>query len=106
MGAMLLPIAVVLLAGVLVLAAAIAVRYPVSTWGARLRALRSQVRQEPTHVRVVPQDASLLDFVERGETSSYLGTESFSGLVTVVERTMTAAGTRTEGLRRSLHHRV
>lgn len=107
MGVMLLPIAVVLLAGLLVLGAIVSVRYPVSTWGRHLRALRSQARpQEPQDVRIVPQDASLMDFVERGETSSYLGTESFSGLVTVVEKTMTVAEARTQGLRRTLHPRA
>ena len=94
MGSMLLPLApfaVFLLLGLAVLGVILAERYPVPTWGRELRRLRGSARPTKGRVRVVPQEARLEDLLTRDESTTYLGTDSFSGLVDIVERAMDGA---------------
>ena len=100
MSSMILPLFVVLVAALLVLSMVISERYPISTWKDHLRHLREVAADKSAPVRVVPQDARLEDLMTHDESSAYTGTESFSGLVDVVERAIDTAESRTAGLRR------
>lgn len=88
---MLLPLIVVSIAGLVVLGLIIAERYPVSTWKDGLRGLRDVARDKSEPVQVVPQDASLSEFITHEQTTTYMGTDSISGLVEVVEKAMDSA---------------
>ncbi|WP_448759941.1 hypothetical protein [Actinomyces oricola] len=99
MGAMILALAVVLIVGLLVLGLIIAERYPISTWSGGLRALGATARQKEEPVQVLPQDVSLDDLMVEGDTAVYTGTDSFSGLVHIVEKAMDTAESTTAGLR-------
>lgn len=106
MGAMLLPLAVVVLVALVLLAVLVAGRYPVSTWRSGLRGLsqaaRDSAAEEP--VEVVPVEVRLEDLMTRDGAEVYTGTESFSGLVDVVEKAMDkaadTAGTTAAAVRR------
>lgn len=100
MSSMILPLFVVLVAALLVLGMVIAERYPVSTWKDQLRRLREIAADKNAPARVVPQDARLEDLMIQEDSSAYTGTESFSGLVDVVERALDSAESRAAGLRR------
>ena len=91
MGTVLLPLVVVLIAGLVVLGLIIAERYPVSTWKDGLRGLRDVARDKSEPMQVVPQDASLSEFITHEQTTTYMGTDSISGLVEVVEKAMDSA---------------
>lgn len=91
MGTVLLPLVVVLIAGLVVLGLIIAERYPVSTWKDGLRDLRSVARDKSEPMQVVPQDAKLSEFITHEQATTYMGTESISGLVEVVEKAMDSA---------------
>ena len=91
MGTVLLPLVVVLIAGLVVLGLIIAERYPVSTWKDGLRDLRDVARDKSEPMQVVPQDAKLSEFITHEQTTTYMGTESISGLVEVVEKAMDSA---------------
>ena len=91
MGTVLLPLVVVLIAGLVVLGLIIAERYPVSTWKDGLRDLRDVARDKSEPMQVVPQDASLSEFITHEQATTYMGTESISGLVEVVEKAMDSA---------------
>ena len=97
---MVLPLFVVLVAALLVLGMVIAERYPISTWKDQLRHLREIAADKNAPARVVPQDARLEDLMTHEDSSVYTGTESFSGLVDVVERAMDTAESRAASLRR------
>lgn len=102
MGAMLLPLAVFLLAGLLVLGLVIAQRYPVATWRDHLRELGDVAREkEERRVRVVLQDTRLEDLMVRDDSAVYTGTSSFSGLVDVVEKAMDTAESKAADIRRA-----
>ena len=88
---MLLPLVVVLIAGLVVLGLIIAERYPVSTWKDGLRDLRDVARDKSEPMQVVPQDAKLSEFITHEQATTYMGTESISGLVEVVEKAMDSA---------------
>ena len=101
MGAMILPLAVVLAAGLLVLGMVCAECFPVRSWPSRIRGLvrnSQEVRQEgqDVEVEVVPQEVRLTDLMTREGPSAYVGTESFGGLVGVFEKAMDTAE-RTRG---------
>ncbi|WP_172120959.1 hypothetical protein [Actinomyces faecalis] len=100
MSSMILPLLVVLVAALLVLGMVIAERYPISTWKDQLQRLREIAAEKNDPVRVVPQEARLEDLMTHDESSVYTGTESFSGLVDVVERAMDSAESRAASLRR------
>ena len=91
MGTVLLPLVVVLIAGLVVLGLIIAERYPVSTWKDGLRDLRDVARDKSEPMQVVPQDAKLSEFITHEQATTYMGTESISGLVEVVEKAMDSA---------------
>ncbi|MCR2051748.1 hypothetical protein NSA19_02535 [Actinomyces bowdenii] len=91
MGAMIIPLAVVLVAGLIVLGLVVADRYPISTWPARIRRLVEDVRQEEEPVEVVPQEVRLSDLMTREGPSAYTRTDSFEGLVSVVDRALDTA---------------
>ena len=70
MGAMILPLVVVLVAGLLVLGLVCAERFPVRSWPSRIRGLvrdAQEVRQEEqeVEVEVVPQEVHLADLMTR-----------------------------------------
>ena len=70
MGAMILPLVVVLVAGLLVLGMVCAERFPIRSWPSRIRSLvrnAQEVRQEEqdVEVEVVPQEARLSDLMTR-----------------------------------------
>ena len=95
MGAMILPLVVVLVAGLLVLGMVCAERV------SRIRSLvrnAQEVRQEEqdVEVEVVPQEARLSDLMTREGPAPYVGTDSFGGLVGVFEKAMDGAE-RTRG---------
>ncbi|WP_103062992.1 hypothetical protein [Actinomyces qiguomingii] len=100
MGSMLLPLAVVLVAALIVLGLVVAERYPVATWRERLRELAGVARAKEEHVTVVPQEARLEELMTRDDSAVYVGTESFSGLVDVVEKAMDTAEAKTAEVRR------
>ena len=110
MGAMILPLVVVLVAGLLVLGLVCAERFPVRSWPSRIRGLvrnAQEVHQEEQNVEVevVPQEVRLADLMTREGPAAYVGTESFGGLVGVVEKAMDGAE-RTRGVagsRRRVH---
>ena len=88
MGAMILPLVVVLVAGLLVLGMVCAERFPIRSWPSRIRSLvrnAQEVRQEEqdVEVEVVPQEARLSDLMTREGPAPYVGTDSFGGLVGV-----------------------
>ncbi|MBO3723844.1 hypothetical protein J5X07_02140 [Actinomyces bowdenii] len=91
MGAMIIPLAVVLVAGLIVLGLVVADRYPISTWPARIRHLVQDARQEEEPVEVVPQEVRLSDLMTREGPSAYTRTDSFEGLVSVVDRALDTA---------------
>ena len=102
MGAMILPLVVVLVAGLLVLGLVCAERFPVRSWPSRIRGLvrnAQEVRQEEqgVEVEVVPQEVRLTDLMTREGPAAYVGTDSFVGLVGVVEKAMDTAE-RTRGV--------
>ncbi|SDM51458.1 hypothetical protein SAMN04487766_103150 [Actinomyces ruminicola] len=101
MGYMILPLAVVLVAALIVLGLVVAERYPVATWRDRLRELAGVAREKEEHVTVVPQEARLEDLMTRDDSAVYVGTESFSGLVDVVEKAMDTAESKASEVRRS-----
>jgi len=101
MGAMILPLVVVLVAGLLVLGMVCAERFPIRSWPSRIRSLvrnAQEVRQEEqdVEVEVVPQEARLSDLMTREGPAPYVGTDSFGGLVGVFEKAMDGAE-RTRG---------
>ena len=107
---MLLPLVVVFITGLVVLGFIIVERYPVSTWKDGLRDLRSVARDKSEPMQVVPQDAKLSEFITHEQTTTYMGTESISGLVEVVEKAMRlsdgeggpkGAGAKTDGAKRA-----
>lgn len=91
MGAMIIPLAVVLVAGLVVLGLVVADRYPISTWPSRIRHLLQDARQEEEPVEVVPQEVRLSELMTREGPSVYTRTDSFEGLVTVVDRALDTA---------------
>jgi len=109
MGAMILPLVVVLVAGLLVLGLVCAERFPVRSWPPRTRGSRphaQEVHQEEQNVEVevVPQEVRLADLMTREGPAAYVGTESFGGLVGVVEKAMDGAE-RTRGVAGSRRRR-
>ena len=101
MGVMILPLVVVLVAGLLVLGMVCAERFPVRSWPSRIRSVvrnSQEVRMEEqdVEVEVVPQEVSLSDLMTREGPAVYAGTEGFGGLVGVVGEAMDAAE-RTRG---------
>lgn len=101
MGAMILPLIVVMLAGVAVIGAVIAERYPVSTWRERLAEYRSAARPgKRERVRFVSEDVHLDQLWVEDDSSAYTGTDRFEGLVGAVERTMDSAESRAASMRR------
>ena len=70
MGTVLLPLVVVLIAGLVVLGLIIAERYPVSTWKDGLRDLRSVARDKSEPMQVVPQDAKLSEFITHEQATT------------------------------------
>ncbi|WP_341769375.1 hypothetical protein [Actinomyces bowdenii] len=88
---MIIPLAVVLVAGLIVLGLVVADRYPISTWPARIRHLVQDARQEEEPVEVVPQEVRLSDLMTREGPSAYTRTDSFEGLVSVVDRALDTA---------------
>ncbi len=102
MGAMILPLIVVMLAGVAVIGAVIAERYPVSTWRERLAEFRAASRREDRErVKFVSEDVRLDQLWVEDDSSAYTGTDRFEGLVGAVERTMDSAESRAASMRRS-----
>lgn len=101
MGSMIFPLAVVLVAALVVLGLVVAERYPVATWRDRLRDLAGVAREKEEPVEVVPQDARLEDLMTRDDSAVYVGTESFSGLVDVVEKAMDTAESKAAEVRRN-----
>ena len=98
---MILPLVVVLVAGLLVLGMVCAERFPVRSWPSRIRSVvrnSQEVRLEEQYVEVevVPQEVSLSDLMTREGPAVYAGTEGFGGLVGVVGKAMDAAE-RTRG---------
>lgn len=91
MGAMIIPLAVVLVAGLFVLGLVVADRYPMSTWPSRIRDLLQDARQEEEPVEIVPQEVRLSDLMTREGPSAYTRTDSFEGLVTVVDKALDTA---------------
>ena len=94
MGAMILPLIVVLVAGLLVLGMVCAERFPIRSWPSRIRSLvrnAQEVRQEEQDV-----EARLSDLMTREGPAPYVGTDSFGGLVGVFEKAMDGAE-RTRG---------
>ncbi len=92
MASLLLPVCVFLLVGLGVLGVVLAERRPVRTWGQWLKELVHVAREpEEKEVRVVSQSVSLEDLMVRDEGSAYMGTESFQGLVTAVDRALVSA---------------
>ena len=101
MGVMILPLVVVLVAGLLVLGMVCAERFPVRSWPSRIRSVvrnSQEVRlaEQDVEVEVVPQEVSLSDLMTREGPAAYAGTEGFGGLVDVVGKAMDAAE-RTRG---------
>lgn len=101
MGVMILPLVVVLVAGLLVLGLVCAERFPVRSWPSRIRGMVRNLREvrqaeQDVEVEVVPQEVRLTDLMTREGPSAYVGTDSFGGLVGVVERAMDTAE-RTRG---------
>lgn len=99
MGAMILPLAVVLVAGLLVLGMVCAERFPVRSWPSRIRGLvrdAQEVRQEEqeVEVEVVPQEVHLADLMTREGPAAYVGPDSFGGLVGVFEKAVEGAERR------------
>ena len=98
MGVMILPLVVVLVAGLLVLGMVCAERFPVRSWPSRIRSVvrnSQEVRLAEQDVEV-PQEVSLSDLMTREGPAAYAGTEGFGGLVGVVGKAMDAAE-RTRG---------
>lgn len=91
MGAMILSLSVVLLAALLLLGLVVAERFPVSTWRDGLRDLTDAARDTDSRAKVVHEEARLEDLLTRDTSDVYAGTESFSGLVDVVEKAMDRA---------------
>jgi hypothetical protein avisC_00822 len=93
MGVMILPLVLVLVAGLLVLGLVCAERFPVRSWPSRIGGLvrnAQEVRQEGrgVEVEVVPQEVRLTDLMTREGPAAYVGTDSFGGLAGVVEKAM------------------
>lgn len=101
MGAMLFPLLVVVTAALAVIGFFLVTRYPVSTWRAGLRNLGEAALEKEEPIEVVPQDVHLNDLMTREGPSVYTGTDSFSGLVGVVEKAMTTAEGAPAAMRRS-----
>ncbi|MDU0347731.1 hypothetical protein [Actinomyces sp. MRS3W] len=101
MGSMIFPLAVVLVAALIVLGLVVAERYPVATWRDRLRDLAGVAREKEEPVTVVPQEARLEDLMTEDDSAVYVGTESFSGLVDVVEKAMDTAEAKAAEVRRN-----
>ena len=97
MGAMLFPLLVVVTAALAVIGFFLVTRYPVSTWRAGLRNLGEAALEKEEPV----QDVHLNDLMTREGPSVYTGTDSFSGLVGVVEKAMTTAEGAPAAMRRS-----
>ena len=96
MGAMILPLVVVLVAGLLVLGLVCAERFTVRSWPSRIRGLvrdAQEVRQEEqkVEVEVVPQEVRLADLMTREGPAAYVGPDSFGGLVGVFEKAVEGA---------------
>ena len=89
MGAMILPLVVVLVAGLLVLGMVCAERFPIRSWPSRIRSLVRNAQE-------VRQEARLSDLMTREGPAPYVGTDSFGGLVGVFEKAMDGAE-RTRG---------
>ena len=101
MGVMILPLVVVLVAGLLVLGMVCAERFPVRSWPSRIRSVvrnsqEVRLEEQNVEVEVVPQEVSLSDLMTREGPAVYAGTEGFGGLVGVVGKAMDAAE-RTRG---------
>ena len=101
MGVMILPLVVVLVAGLLVLGMVCAERFPVRSWPSRIRSVvrnsqEVRLEEQDVEVEVVPQEVSLSDLMTREGPAAYAGTEGFGGLVGVVVKAMDAAE-RTRG---------
>ena len=101
MGVMILPLVVVLVAGLLVLGMVCAERFPVRSWPSRIRSVvrnsqEVRLEEQDVEVEVVPQEVSLSDLMTREGPAAYAGTEGFGGLVGVVRKAMDAAE-RTRG---------
>ena len=106
---MILPLVVVLVAGLLVLGMVCAERFPVRSWPSRIRGLvrnsqEVRLEEQDVEVEVVPQEARLSDLMTREGPAAYVGTDGFGGLVGVVgkamdaaERTRGSAGSRRRG---------
>ena len=109
MGVMILPLVVVLVAGLLVLGMVCAERFPVRSWPSRIRGLvrtsqEVRLEEQDVEIEVVPQEARLSDLMTREGPAAYVGTDDFGGLVGVVgkamdaaERTRGSAGSRRRG---------
>lgn len=89
MGAMIIPLAIVSAVGLLVLGLVVADRYPIRTWPARIRGLVQDARnKDEDDVEVVSPEARLSDLMTREGPSAYTRTESFQGLVDVVDKAL------------------
>lgn len=109
MGVIILPLVVVLVAGLLVLGVVCAERFPVRSWPSRIRSVirnSQEVRMEEQNVEVevVPQEVRLSDLMTREGPAAYAGTDGFGGLVGALgkamdaaERTRSSAGSRHRG---------
>ena len=91
MGAMILPLSAVLLAALVLLGLIVAGRFPVSTWRDGLRDLTNAARDTDSRANVVHEEVRLEDLLTRDDSDVYASTESFSGLVNVVEKAMDKA---------------
>lgn len=98
---MILPLATVLVVALLVLGAVLAMRYPLSTWKAQAQRVREIAADTSEPARVVHQSVHLEDLMTRAESSTYVGTDSFPRLVSVVEKAMDSAESGAARLRRS-----
>lgn len=102
MGSIVLPLLVVVLVALGLMGVLTARRYPASTWPERLRDLVRAMRdKEEEPVEVVPEDTHLEALMTREGPEAYAGTESFSGLVDVVEKAMTTAEEKAAAVRRA-----
>ncbi len=86
--------------GLVVIGLVVSRHRPVNTWGEELRDLREVAKDRPAReIVVIPEDVHLSDLLVRDDSSVYTGTESFQGLVGVVEKAMDVAETRTQAVR-------
>ena len=100
MGDLVVPVVLFAVVGLAVIALVVSRHRPVSTWGEELRDLREVAKDKPaSEIVIIPEDVHLSDLLVRDDSSVYTGTESFQGLVGMVEKAMDAAESRTQAVR-------